>query len=246
MKKGNSIKTGLIILAMGLLLLCSCYRQDDGCHGDGVVGSGRLVEEFRNVSYFDGVQVLGSCKLFFQKGPQSLRLVGEDNILSIIDTHVEGSTLVIDSDRSYSSDIGVTAYVSMESIREFAIHGAGKIVGEEDFTTDELILEIIGAGKIELSVTAQSISSRIAGAGSISLEGSADFHAVEITGAGEIDAYDLETKTYDITINGAGACRIFVTQELDVVIAGSGVVYYKGNPSVIRSSISGAGKIVKI
>ena len=246
MKKRNSIKTGLIILVMGLLLLCSCYHQHEGCHGDGVVGSGRVVEEFRNVSYFDSIEVLGSCKLFFQKGPQSLRLVGEDNILSIIDTHVEGSTLVIDSERSYSSDIGVTAYVSMESVRGFAIRGAGKIIGEEGFTTDELVLEIFGAGRVELSVTVQSISSRIVGTGSISLAGSADLHTVEIGGAGEIDAYDLETGTYDITINGAGCCRIFVTRQLDVVIAGSGVVYYKGNPSVIRSNIAGAGKIVKI
>ena len=166
--------------------------------------------------------------------------------MPIIDTHVEGSTLVIDSDRPYNSDIGVTAYVSMESIREFAIFGAGKIVGEEDFTTDELVLEIIGAGKIELSVMAQSISSRILGAGSISLEGRAENHAVEIDGAGRIDAYNLEIRIYDIIILGAGCCRIFVRYELNVVIAGSGIVYYRGNPSVIQSSIVGIGKIVKI
>ncbi|MCP5103719.1 MAG: DUF2807 domain-containing protein [bacterium] len=249
MRKANMIKTSLMLLSMclGIFFISSCYHLNDGWHhGDGVTGSGRVVEEIRNVGFFDRLEVLGSCEVFFTRGVQGLRLVGEDNILAIIDTHVENGTLVIDSDRSYSTEIGLKVYVSMEAIRGFTINGAGKIYGEEAFSTDTLNLEIFGAGKIELAVVAQSISSRIVGAGTILLEGSAGYHSVDIAGAGSIEAYDLEVKTYDIDIAGAGSCHIFVTQELNVVIAGAGAIYYKGDPAIINSTIAGAGKLIKI
>jgi hypothetical protein len=254
-KKRNLIKLNVMLssllyvcLAIFTLFLCSCYRSfNDCCSNDGVIGSGTVIEEIRNVSSFDNIKILGSCKLFFRKDAvQSLRLVGEDNILPIIETYIENSTLVIGSERPYSSHIGIKVYVSMEAVRGFTIAGASDIFGEEDFTTDELRLEIIGAGKIELGVTAQTMTTRIAGSGEISLRGSADHHSIEIAGAGDINAFDLEVKTYHIAITGSGNCRIFVTEELHAVISGSGIIYYRGNPAIVNSSIIGTGQLIKL
>jgi hypothetical protein len=206
-----------------------------------------VVEEIREVSSFDTIKILGSCQLFFRKDAiQSLRLVGEDNILPIIETSVENGTLVIGNEQSYSSRVGIKVYVSMEEIKGFTIAGASDIFGEEDFTTDELHLEIIGAGKIELGVTAQTISTCIAGSGELSLRGSADHHSIEIAGAGDINALDLEVKTYNITISGSGNCRIFVTEALCAAISGSGIIYYRGEPAIINSRIIGTGQLVKL
>jgi hypothetical protein len=251
-KRRNLFNLNVMLLSLCLviitLLLCSCYRSSDRCcSNDGVIGSGMVVEEIRDVSSFDSIIILGSCKLFFRKDAvQSLLLVGEDNILPVIETYVENGTLVIGNKQSYSSRIGIKVYVSMEEIKKFTIAGASDIIGEEDFTTDELHLEIIGAGKIELGVTAQTMSTSIAGSGELSLRGSADHHSIEIAGAGEINAFDLEVKTYNITISGSGNCRIFVTEELYVAISGSGTIYYRGNPAVINSSIIGTGQLIKL
>jgi len=251
-KKRNLIKLNVILLSLCLaiftLLLGSCYRNSNGCcSNDGVIGSGIVIEEIRDVSYFDNIKILGSCELFFRKdAAQSLLLVGEDNILPIIETYVENSTLVIGNEQSYSSRIGIKIYVSMEEIKGFTIAGASDIFGEEHFTTDELHLEIIGAGKIELGVTAQKMSTCILGSGELSLRGSADHHSIEIAGAGDINASDLEVKRYNITISGSGNCRIFVTEELYASISGSGTIYYRGNPAVINSTIIGTGQIVKL
>jgi len=247
MKQVNAIRRSLMLLSivLGIVTLWSCHGWDSR-HKDGVVGSGMVVEETRTVGFFDSIRVVGSCNVYFTTGAQGLRLVGEDNILDIIDTHVENGTLVIDSDRSYSSHYQLEAYVSMEAIKGFSINGAGKVVGDGSFTTDELELEIFGAGKMELAVTAGNISSRIEGAGCIVLEGRADEHIVRIAGAGSIEAGDLEVKTYDIRIDGAGTCRIFVTEVLDAEINGAGAIYYRGNPHSVNSTIAGAGKIIKI
>jgi hypothetical protein len=250
MKKANGIKTGLMLLSItiGLFMLCSCYRRlDHDCHGGGVIGSGAVVEEIRNVGYFDSIKILGSCKVIFRKdADQGLRLVGEDNILPIIGTWVENGTLIIDNERSYSARYEVKVYVSMQAVRGLAVASAGCIIGEDAFSTDSLFLEITGAGKIEMEVDARTVHSSIAGAGCISLVGSADRHTVSITGSGSIEAEDFEVKVYDVVVTGAGSCRIFVTQELNAVITGAGSIYYKGNPAVINTQVTGAGKIVKI
>ncbi|NIM11433.1 MAG: hypothetical protein GTO45_36830 [Candidatus Aminicenantes bacterium] len=257
-RKTKHLKTSLCLYLMvftsfvGLFALCGCLTldfDDNGniWDGNGIIGSGQVIEEFRQVANFDRICIRGSCKLFVRKSPtQELRLVGEDNILPIIETYVEGDTLVIGSERSYRSEVGVTVYASMEEIREFSIAGACDIVGEESFTTDTLDLEILGAGNIDLEVTAQTISTVIRGAGNVTLRGSARQHMVEIAGSGNIEALDLEVQTYDIVIAGFGECWIFVTERLDAVISGTGTIYYQGEPAVINSQIAGTGKLVKL
>lgn len=250
MKKTNLVKQSIIFftVCLSLFTLCSCYKvEGDCCPGENIIGSGTVIEEIRNVGSFNKVDIMCACKLFFRKeAAQNIRIVGEDNILSIIEMRVENDTLVIESEQSYSTNLDIKVYISMEAVKGFTIFGAASIFSEEDFTTDSLNLEIKGAGKIELGVAAQAISTHIMGAGSISLWGSAEYHSIEFEGAGDVDAYDLEVKKYDINIIGAGNCRIFVTEELNVEISGAGSVYYRGNPTIINSTISGIGKLVKL
>jgi hypothetical protein len=251
MKKTGSLKSyvAMLLVCLSLLTLVSCYTLNkEICPGDQeqVVGSGVVIEETRNVSNFDAVRMIGSYKLYLSRGPsQAIRLEGEDNILPIIETRVEGDTLEIESIRPYNSYVGITVYVSIEKIRGLEIVGGSKITGEEDLDADDLHLEIIGAGEIDLAVSARSIFTRIVGAGKMFLEGDANQHRVEIEGAGNIEAANLQVSSYDIIINGAGSCRIFVTNVLNVIINGGGIIYYRGSPTVINSTINGVGKLIQ-
>lgn len=253
MKKRGSLKSyvAMPLVCLSLLILVSCYTLNkEICQGnegdDLVVGSRVVTDEIRNLSYFDAVRMIGSYKLYLSRGPsQAIRLEGEDNILPIIETRIEGDTLVIESNRPYHSHVGITVYVSIEKIRGLEIVGGSKIIGEEDLDADDLQLEIIGAGEIDLGVSAQSIFSRIVGAGKMFLEGDANQHRVEIEGTGNIEAANLQINSYDIIINGAGSCRIFVTNVLNVIINGGGLIYYQGSPTVINSTINGAGRLIQ-
>lgn len=241
----------MLLVCLSLLILVSCYTlkkeifQGDESD-DQVVGSGVVIDEMRNVGYFDAVRMIGSYKLYLSRGPsQAIRLEGEDNILPIIETRVIGDTLEIESIRSYHSHVGISVYVSIEKIRGLEIVGGSKIIGQEHQAADDLHLEITGAGEIDLSVSARSIFTRIIGAGKIFLEGNANQHRVEIEGAGNIEAANLQVGSYDIIINGAGTCRIFVTNVLNVIINGGGIIYYRGSPTVINSTINGGGRLIR-
>ena len=88
--------------------------------------------------------------------------------------------------------------------------------------------------------------SSIVGSGRIHLAGKSDYHNVTIAGSGSLEALDFLVSNYDIQVPGSGECRIHVKDVLNVVIAGSGNVYYRGNPSVINTTISGSGNVIHL
>jgi hypothetical protein len=245
MNRQNVWTLKILLLLLGLALMVSSCS--DFC-GDSVCGSGSILSETREVAYFHSIEIRGGCQVLFEKGVQQELIVeAEQNILPLIKTWVRNDgTLIVESERSDDSSIGVMVYASMLEIRSFVIVGAGKVVGLQPFATGELTLLIDGAGSIEMNVNTENVYSTINGGGHIDLSGSAEFHKVEINGAGILDALDFVTSVYELTISGAGYCCIHVTNVLDVVLAGAGIVYYRGTPGVINSQISGAGKLVKL
>jgi hypothetical protein len=239
----NGIKAYLAVFGILIILgFNSCYK-----HRDCINGSGLMVEEDRQVSSFDFIKALGSYRIFVRKDAvQSLKLVGDESILPRIETRVEGNTLIIEPERGYSIYEKIEVHVSMPSIRGFFLPGASHVTGLEAFETDSLFLKIAGAGKIEMEVSANSIESVVAGAGVISLRGSAESHTVSLSGVGKLEAEDLKVKHYEIKVAGSGSCRIYVEETLRAVITGSGIIYYRGEPSIINTTITGVGKVVKI
>lgn len=99
---------------------------------------------------------------------------------------------------------------------------------------------------MEMHVDANNIISRIAGGGDISLSGTTVSHDFEIAGAGILNAPNLTASSYKIHIAGAGTCHIHVKDALYVVLNGAGIVFYKGDPEILDSQISGAGTLIKL
>ena len=103
---------------------------------------------------------------------------------------------------------------------------------------------IRGAVKLAASqLTGPQFALEGTGASRISLDGSIDQLLVDMTGASDLKAGALQTKTAEISIQGAGDAEVVVTEKLKVAIAGAGKVTYSGNPPTIEKHISGAGSI---
>lgn len=240
-----------IVLSIGLLSICSCHSLDldgDGHSKNTVIGSGNIIGDIRQVGYFNGIKILGSFTVYIRKGTQELRIETDENIMPLIETWHEGDTLCIGTEQPYRSQHGIIVYASMETLRRFVIAGSGKITGHDfALSTDTLELKIAGSGSIHLNgVTARHVSTVIAGSGNIDLTGTADSHMVRVAGSGNLETFDFTVKTYNIEIAGSGDCRIHVTENLAVVIAGSGSIYYKGRPPLVTSTILGSGKLVSM
>ena len=66
---------------------------------------------------------------------------------------------------------------------------------------------------------------------------------VDNTGTGSINAFGLEVDTCYVNLTGTGSCKVYVNELLNVVITGTGSVYYRGYPEII-SHITGLGRVI--
>ncbi len=236
----------MLLTVLSLLFFGQCYKLD--LDFDKVFGSGTIVEETRNCSSFRGIEIRGSIEIEFRKGSQqSVKLIGDDNILPLIRTEVDGDgILVIDPERSYRTNQPIRGIIEMTSVEDLKIVGSGLFKSDESFDTTRLNLVIEGSGSIRVKPRAEFILSRVLGSGHIVLSGYVDSHRIDIDGSASIESFGLDSADCIIELGGSGKCEVNVKHSLDVDIAGSGTVYYRGNPEIIHKHISGSGRLIRV
>jgi len=205
--------------------------------------------EKRKVESFHAISMGVPGDLYITQGNQlSLEVKGDPDDLEDLVTEVRNQTLVIKYDRSgwnFGRD-RVTIYVTTPEISEISLGGSGKVISENVLQSDELELDVSGSGKMELQVEADKIDASISGSGNITFSGEADEVQLTISGSGNLDGEDLMADRYHVRISGSGRSRIYVGDELEAEISGSGSVYYKGDPDRVISNVSGSGRVRKL
>ncbi len=207
-------------------------------------------KETRNVGAFEGVASSGSYNIYLTYGnKQSVVLEGDRDDLEETITEVKGGILKIRKKDNNSwgwNNDKVDVHITTNVLTKVAVSGSGDIVSKNKFKVKDLRLSVSGSGDIDMDVEANDLVVKVSGSGDVDLRGSAESNDVSISGSGSLDAEDLIVDYYDISIAGSGRCRIHANKEIDSSIAGSGSIYYKGNPDKINNSSAGSGKIKKL
>lgn len=208
--------------------------------------------ETRIVGDFDEVVMRISGKVYIKLGNKNeVILEGNADMLDDIETDVRGKRLSIGQEgrgrwfrgRSTSR---LNVYITIKELNGASVSGSGDIIGQSVFKSDNFKASISGSGDIELELDVKNIESRISGSGNIEFSGSAEYVKLGISGSGKYLAEDMKADDYDIAISGSGRSAIYVQENLDVRISGSGSVYYKGSPKGFNTSVAGSGKIRRI
>lgn len=77
------------------------------------------------------------------------------------------------------------------------------------------------------------------GHGSVTVNGSCDLAKLNCTGTGSISAGSLTAREAKCTVIGTGTVDCNASQTLSIMGAGSGLVYYTGNPADIKNRSAG-------
>lgn len=197
-----------------------------GDWGADVVGSGVARTENRSVGTFDRIRIHGSTDVVAEIGATpSLEVTADDNILSYLETRVDGGTLVVEmKSGSYSLHVQPVVKVVVPSL-----------VGlEVDGSSDARISRLSGG----------SFAIDIDGSGDVRCEGAVDALDVDINGSGDVRARELAAKRVNVEISGSGDVHVQALETLSVSIAGSGDVRYAGEPQVTQS-IAGSGDVLR-
>ena len=239
------IKQSLAILLSSAFFFTGCYKLEP-LHG--IKGKGPMVLETRNVSEFTGLQVNVDARVNITIGSMtSVEVLGQSNILDILDVRTINNVLVIEYNESVWHHKRLQIDISVPELSLISSFGSGEIIVHNPLTTNELQLDIFGSGSIGIQqLSTIFVNSRIKGSGQITIDGFANVQHVNISGSGNYDASDLLSEEAGLTIFGSGDCNVMATNLLEVSIHGSGNVYYKGDPINSKFSVFGSGKIVQV
>ena len=211
------------------------------------VGSGRPATESRNLPAFEAVAVAGGIDLELRQGATAtVEVSADDNLLPLLETRVEpgrdGATLKISFKRGESVTTRATPRVRivMPTLKSVSSAGAGD-VDIEAFDTPALKIAVAGSGEVKLArLTTAELAVSISGSGGVEGSGKAAKLAVSIAGSGEVDLDDLVADNATVKIVGSGEAGLHANRTLEVTIAGSGDVSYRGDAKVTQK-VMGSG-----
>ncbi|HWI76168.1 MAG TPA: head GIN domain-containing protein, partial [Sphingomicrobium sp.] len=190
-----------------------------------VEGSGRVVQQSRNVGDFRAVRTMGSENVEVRFGPRSsVVIAADDNILPLLSTRVVDGTLKLESRGSYRTHNPIRVWITTPRLDEFTTMGSGDVV-IHDVNTSSIKLTLQGSGDIQANGRAGELDLTLMGSGRARL---ADLSATDVTAG----------------IFGSGEATVRASGKLDAQMFGSGSLRYIGNPASLRSSHFGSGRII--
>ena len=227
-------------------------------------GNGDMTTEQRSLSDFDRVANEGAFDVYIiQDEEYSVTIEAESNLIGLIRTRMNGSTLEIDTRDNLKPSQPMKLVIRTPHVNGIRLSGSGLIDLGNIITTscdirlsgsglirgnieaDEISLDISGSGTSEIGIHSNHLETHISGSGEMYFEGAVNTARFDISGSGTIKAYDLPLLKCYAKISGSGDIYVNVEDLLDVNISGSGSVYYIGYPE-IHSNISGSGRLVSM
>lgn len=206
-----------------IAFLAGCFVLVAGCWLPGVRGNGHIKSDERKIGGFANIDARGAFLINWQKGAPSLRITTDENLFPYIESEISGNTLHLRNREQIRPSHRITVNIASPTREAARITGAVKLVASQ--------------------LTGPQFAVEGTGASSMSLDGSIDRLLADMTGASDLKAAALQTKTAEISIQGAGDAEVAVAEKLKVAISGAGKVTYSGNPPMIEKHISGAGSI---
>ena len=175
-----------------------------------------------------------------------------------MNTKIEGmgsittNTLQVDDFSKIALEGADDVFISYGPVQEVSVTGHPNIISKIETEVSDgtwyMELERGNYGSYELTyyITVpyiEEVSNIGSGDVTVSDPISVDQMKVYLLGSGSFFGFPLSASVCQVDIYGSGNCEVTANNELDVVIEGSGSVYYKGSPS-IEVDIIGSGKLV--
>jgi len=166
--------------------------------------------------------------------------------MQYIHTESDGTELHIHSRKNMCGSGEMVINIGVANLEEIRGSGAVDFSSDGKLNTKDLKIRLSGAGKVDLDLTAANVITEGNGSSEITLKGQATSHKVDLMGSGKIYALDFVVGAYDIHTTGASHCEINVLNSLDVNTTGASEIQYRGNPSHVNSSKTGASTLTKV
>jgi hypothetical protein len=145
-------------------------------------------------------------------------------------------TLFVTATPDFKGDL----FVGVQELKYLNVQDVVDVKTKQALLTDHFVLETSGTTDIRLQLEVKSLKTIVHGASDIKLSGTADEHYLTVVGAADVDAKDLQSKTLQVDISGAGDVEVSVAEKISGDISGAAELSFHGDPNVDDISVSGA------
>jgi hypothetical protein len=190
-------------------------------------------KETRSVGTFSKISFRTPGKLYLRQGtPQKVELEGSGNILSKIETRLDGDKLIIGTEEkwfnwNWHDEDRINVYITVKDISGLSVSGSGDLIAETKIITTAIDLKVSGSGSLIAEIEASG-------------DGNAD-----VSGSGDMEVKG-KFKSINGDVSGSGKIELntVVTGEANFHVSGSGKIMATGRAESTKATISGSGKVL--
>jgi hypothetical protein len=217
---GVRLRLAVMAVAAALVLVgCSVVLN-------GVVGSGPVGTETRTPGEFTRVDVRHGIQVQVAFGePTGVRLEGQQNLLAITRTTLDGDRLIVDTTSNYTTSTPIRATVTVPRLDEIAVAGGarGEVRGVE---AGPLVVRAVGGASLTLAGTASEVR--------ITAEGGA-----------VLDLAALEARSAMVNLAGGVAAKVHATDAVTGTASGGVILRVSGDPDRLEVQTSGGAVVLR-
>ena len=224
----------------------------------GQVAFSQVTKKVLDLPEFKSIYVNSNYTVYLkQTNKQEVTVEALTEIYSVTDIKVVDGILMINIERKPESpnkslwakidDIKLNPtmklYVTMKNVEELQVNGGGKIIAENSLATGNIKLAVNGGGSMDIDLKGDMVKAEVTGSGSLALRGYATSLDALISGTGTINGFSCPVDSAKIKVAGSGVAELNVTNTIDAVVAGNGMIKHKGNTKNTVKKIYGSGSV---
>jgi hypothetical protein len=235
-----TIITKFIVAALMALSLFSCGNSFT--IGNGIEGSGNMVNESRTVSQdFKKIKVSNGIKVEVeQTSNTSIAIEADDNIIKHIITKVENNVLMIYSDESYNSSKSPKVTVKMPFINGLSASSGSQIRSSNVLITEKIDVKSSSGSQVDIEVEADAISIESSSGSSVESKGKALILETSASSGSEIIAKELMANEVISQASSGSSTFVYPILKLDgKASSGSSINYHKVPKTLTKDESSG-------
>ncbi|MCP9750776.1 head GIN domain-containing protein [Ferruginibacter sp. HRS2-29] len=231
------MKKLLIIIAAGVLF-SSCDSES---------GSGHVITQKRSATGFTKLSVSSGIEVELRKGPGSVTVEADDNLMEFIETEVENGTLKIGiKDHTSLHDVHIRVFVTANDISSIKASSAASVEVKDPLVSSGTVsLDASSAASITTSVEAPEVHMEASSASEIKVSGRTRNVNANSSSASTIKAFELLSENTVAEASSGSSIDVFASVSIEANASSGSDIDYKGAAAVVKKQESSGGSVSK-
>ncbi len=133
--------------------------------------------------------------------------------------------------------------ITSSGLDEIKLVSVANLNTEGTFPAENLVLYAEGASEYQMNLDCKQLTLDFKGASEAQLSGKADELTAKLSGAAEVNALGLESRSANITSDGASDIKVNVSETLKAQGKGAAEIRYSGNPTTVEVDMEGVASV---